>query len=147
MMANRKQFNTLFSHSGFALNLTSVMLSVALCMSGILSIGMPSFLKGVNYLSPVRYAIANLAPYTLRGVELTCEDIQRNVTTGRCQVETGEQVLGLFGFANSNPGLEILGVGIATIVYRLFAWALLKAVRTHWSEVGGNIKVRMSKKA
>lgn len=123
------------------------MLSIALCMSGILSINMPSFLKAVNYLSPVRYAIANLAPYTLRGVELTCEDYQRNALTGKCTVETGEQVLGLFGFEGSIPHLEIIGVGIATLVYRLLAFALLKAVRTHWSEVGGNLKAKMSKKA
>lgn len=62
-------------------------------------------------------------------------------------MSSGEQVLQLFGFQDANPGLEILGVGLGTIIYRLLAWALLKAVRTHWSEVGGNIKARMSKKA
>ena len=120
------------------------MLSIALCMSGILSINMPSFLKAVNYLSPVRYAIANLAPYTLRGVKLTCEEYQKS--GGRCPVETGEQVLGLFGFANNIPHLEIIGVGVATLVYRMLAFVLLKAVRTHWSEVAGNLKARMSKR-
>lgn len=146
-MLTHSQFNTLFSHSGFALNLTSVLLSIALCMSGILSINMPAFLTGINYLSPVRYAIANLAPYTLRGVELTCEASQRIPGTEQCIVSSGEQVLQLFGFQDANPGLEILGVGLGTIIYRLLAWALLKAVRTHWSEVGQSMKAKMRKRA
>ena len=116
-------------------------------MSGLLSIHMPAFLEGINYLSPVRYAIANLAPYTLRGVELTCEPGQRIPGSERCLVESGEQVLELFGFAGSNKGLNLLGVGMATVVYRLIAYALLKAVRTHWREVGGRLRAGMGKKA
>lgn len=132
-------FNTLFSHSGFALNLTSVLLSIALAMSGILSIAMPGFLQGVNYLSPIRYAIRALAPYTLRGVQLTCNDLQR-LPNGQCLVPDGEAVLELFQLGGGNPGLELLGVGIATLVYRLLAWAMVRAVRTHWSEIGQRMK-------
>ncbi len=116
-------------------------------MSGILSIGMPVFLKAVNYLSPIRYAIANLAPYTLRGVQLTCGPDQQIPGSDDCIVSNGEAVLELFDFAGNNRGLEILGVGLATLIYRLLAYALLKAVRTHWSEVGLGLrdKVRRPK--
>lgn len=113
-------------------------------MSGILSIAMPGFLQGVNYLSPIRYAIRCLAPYTLGGVELTCNDLQR-LPNGECLVPDGEAVLGLFQLNGGNPGLELLGVGIATVVYRLLAWAMVKAVRTHWSEIGEQVKMRVTK--
>ncbi|ESZ90351.1 ABC transporter [Sclerotinia borealis F-4128] len=126
-------FNTLFSHTGFAVNLTSVFLSIAQFMSGILSINMPAFLQGVNYLSPIRYAIRNLAPYTLRSIEFTCTDAQR-LPNGNCPISTGVEALELYDL-NDNPLWNIVALGICTLVYRLLAWALLKAMRTHWASL------------
>ncbi|EOD49342.1 putative abc transporter protein [Neofusicoccum parvum UCRNP2] len=77
-------FNTVFSHTGFAVNITSVFLSVAQIMAGIMSIDMPPFLQDMNYLSPIKYVVANLAPYSLNGVKFTCTDDQRLVG-GRCR--------------------------------------------------------------
>ncbi|OBT84548.1 hypothetical protein VE02_06800 [Pseudogymnoascus sp. 03VT05] len=130
-------FNTFFSHSGFALNLTSIILSISLIMSGILSISMPAFLRGVNYLSPLRYVIRNLAPYTLRPITLTCTAAQA-LPDGTCTVPDGEAVLALFRL-DGNERLELLGVAIATVVYRLLAWALLRVARTHWGDVWGRL--------
>jgi ABC-type multidrug transport system ATPase subunit len=131
-------FNTLFSHSGFALNITSVFLSIALCMSGILSISMPGFLKGVNYLSPIRYSIRNLAPYTLRDIILTCSNEQR-LPNGNCTIGTGREVLELYQL-DGDPLVNILCLGAAAIVYRASAWAILRVVRTRWSGVWDEIK-------
>ncbi|KUJ14979.1 ABC transporter-like protein [Mollisia scopiformis] len=126
-------FNTLFQHTGFAINLTSVFLSIAQFMSGVMSINMPSFLQGVNYLSPLRYAIRNLAPYSLRGITFTCTDAQK-LPNGQCPIGTGEQVLNLYDL-NTNPGLNILALGICTLIYRLVAYLLLRAVKTHWGDL------------
>ncbi|KKA27009.1 hypothetical protein TD95_000538 [Thielaviopsis punctulata] len=88
-------FNTLFTHSGFAVTLTSVVLSLANSMAGILSTDMPGILNAMNYLSPIRYATRAMAPYSLRGEVFTCTREQRT-PTGQCQISTGEQVLQLY---------------------------------------------------
>ncbi|KAI3539395.1 ABC transporter [Colletotrichum abscissum] len=121
-------FNTLFNHTGFAVNLTSVILSVANTMAGVLSIDMPELFKIFNYLSPIRYGTRALAPYSLRSVTFTCEDGQR-LPDGRCPVETGEDVLELYKF-NVDPNVNIAALAGCVIVYRLVAWALLRAART-----------------
>ncbi|KAF7876360.1 hypothetical protein EAF04_001453 [Stromatinia cepivora] len=123
-------FNTLFSHTGFAVNLTSVFLSIAQVMSGIFSINMPGFLQGVNYLSPIRYMIRNLAPYTLRSIKFTCTDSQR-MPNGDCPISTGVEALELYNL-NTDPLWNIVALGICTLIYRVLAYALLKGMRTHW---------------
>jgi hypothetical protein len=127
-----EQFNTLFSHTGFAVNLTSVFLSVAQFMSGVLSINMPHFLQGVNFLSPIRYAIRNLAPYSLRHIIFTCSAEQR-LPNGECTITTGKQVLQLYDL-DANPAVNIAGLAACTIVYRLLAYVLLKGMRMHWED-------------
>ncbi|TVY36606.1 putative ABC transporter ATP-binding protein/permease [Lachnellula occidentalis] len=126
-------FNTLFAHTGFAINLTSVFLSIAQVMSGVLSINMPGFLQGVNYLSPMRYVTRNLIPYSLRHLTFHCTSAQR-LPDGTCPITTGKQVLDLYAL-DTNPAMAL---GICTLVYRLLAYALLKGMRMHW----GKSKIR-----
>lgn len=133
-------FNTLFPHTGFAISLTSVFLSISQFMSGVMSINMPSFLQGVNYLSPLRYAIRNLAPYSLHAIHFTCNDAQR-LPNGSCPIENGEQVLDLYKL-NTDALKNLLALGACTLIYRLFAYALLKAMRMHWGTVGWSGRMR-----
>ncbi|WYZ43271.1 hypothetical protein EsH8_VI_000970 [Colletotrichum jinshuiense] len=121
-------FNTLFNHTGFAVNLTSVIMSVANTMAGVLSIDMPELFKIFNFLSPIRYATRALAPYSLESVTFTCNDGQR-LPNGRCPIETGEDVLNLYKF-NVDPKVNIAALAGCVVVYRLVAWALLRAART-----------------
>ena len=122
------------------MNLTSVFLSVAQFMSGIMSIDMPRFLQGVNYLSPIRYAIRNLAPYSLRSITFTCNDTQK-LPNGECIISTGQQVLQLYDL-DTNPAMNIMALGVCTLVYRLLAYLLLKAMRTHWPDLKGKCDSR-----
>ncbi|KAI8956585.1 P-loop containing nucleoside triphosphate hydrolase protein [Daldinia sp. FL1419] len=126
-------FNTLFNHTGFAVNLISILLSVAQIMAGIMSINMPKLFKVFNYISPLKYATAALSPYTLRGVKFTCDDTQR-LPDGRCTIETGEQVLDLYKL-NVDPIVNIGALAATIVVYRLVAWLLLRLVRTRWKSV------------
>ncbi|KAI1139338.1 P-loop containing nucleoside triphosphate hydrolase protein [Hypoxylon sp. FL0543] len=126
-------FNTLFNHTGFAVNVISILLSVAQIMAGIMSINMPELFKIFNYISPLKYATAALAPYTLRGVRFTCDDSQK-LPDGRCQIETGEQVLDLYKL-NVDPVVNIGALAATIVVYRLVAWFLLRLVRTRWKSV------------
>ncbi|KAF4973571.1 hypothetical protein FZEAL_9290 [Fusarium zealandicum] len=123
-------FNTLFGHTGFAVNIMGTLLSVANSMAGVLSIDMPELFKAFNYLSPIRYATRAVAPYSLRDIEFTCNDGQR-LPDGRCPIETGQEVLELYNF-DVDPVLNVAYLAVCVVVYRVLAWGLLKAMRRHW---------------
>jgi hypothetical protein len=123
-------FNTLFTHTGFAVSVTSVFLSVSLQLAGILSLHIPPVLQAFNHLSPGKWAVANLAPYSLHGVDFSCRDDQR-LPGGNCPIQTGEDALELYGL-NGNAGLNLMALGICTVAYRLVAYLLLVGVRTRW---------------
>ncbi|KAH7118947.1 P-loop containing nucleoside triphosphate hydrolase protein [Dendryphion nanum] len=141
-------FNTLFMHGGFSVNCMSVLLSVAQMMSGIMALSIPSFLSAWNHLSPLKYAIANMAPYTLRNQNFTCTDWQR-LPDGHCPLETGTQVLQLYKL-DGNAAMNVMGLGICVVVYRFVAWVVLKMVKERWigrvwERVGGSEKRRVKR--
>ena len=123
-------FNTLVAHTGFAVNLTSVLLSLATIMGGIMSLNMPSFLQAFNHLSPIKWSLGNLATYTLKGIRFSCSDAQK-LPDGQCPISTGEQVLSLYKL-ETNAGLNLMALGICVLVYRMLAYVLLVARRTRW---------------
>jgi hypothetical protein len=97
---------------------------------GVISLSIPSFLQAFNHLSPIKYAIGNMAPYTLRDQHFTCEAWQR-LPTGNCPIETGQQVLELYHLVR-DPERQIMALGICTAVYRVLAWVCVKAVKERW---------------
>ncbi|KFA69745.1 hypothetical protein S40285_06007 [Stachybotrys chlorohalonatus IBT 40285] len=129
-------FNTVVSHTGFAVNIMGIFLSVANIIVGVLSIDMPDLFVAVNYLSPIRYGALAVAPYSLRGVEFTCNDAQR-LPDGRCPIETGEDVLDLYDF-NVDPVVNIAAMAACIVIYRLLAWLLLWAVRGRGRKSAGD---------
>ena len=124
-------FNTLFRHTGFAVNVTSVVLSIATLMGGVMSLNIPSFLAAFNHLSPILWSLGNLAPYSLRDQHFTCNEDQK-LPNGECPISTGVQVLQLYNL-DKNAGMSLLALGICTVIYRVVAYLLLKAKRTHWN--------------
>lgn len=124
-------FNTLFNHTGFAVNVTSVVLSIAQIMGGVMSLHVPAFLEAFNHLSPIKWSIGNLAPYTLAGVHFSCTEEQQ-LPNGQCPITDGKDVLNLYNL-NGNAGLNLLAVGICVVVYRILAFLILKAKRTRWA--------------
>lgn len=125
-------FNTLFGHTGFAVNIMGVFLSVANGMAGVLSINMPDAFNALNYLSPIRYAARAMAPYSLRGVDFHCTDEQL-LPDGTCPITSGEQVLELYDF-DVDPVVNGACLLACLVVYRLLAWALLRIMRARWKE-------------
>ncbi|KAI0388426.1 P-loop containing nucleoside triphosphate hydrolase protein [Xylariaceae sp. FL0594] len=129
-------FNTLFGHTGFAVNIVSVFLTVAQVIAGIISIDAPRVFRVFNYVSPTKYAVAALARFSLEGVRFTCDDAQRVVVAdggggSRCAIETGEQVLDLYDLNVDGPK-NLIALAGTVLVYRLVAWMLLRLVRTRW---------------
>lgn len=137
-------FNTLIIDStGFALNLTSSLISIAVITAGecfivifesqinlirvllgILSIDMPAFFEGVNYISPGKYAAASLMIKAFTDFEFTCTDAQR-LPDGNCPIQTGQQVLDLFNYHTSLASNIAALVGV-TVAYRLIAYTVLR---------------------
>jgi ABC-type multidrug transport system ATPase subunit len=115
-------FNTLFSHTGFAMNLMSVLLAVANAMAGILSLDMPDLFKIFNYLSPIRYQVRGVAYYSLIDQIFEC-DLDSN-----CPLRTGQEALALYNF-DGNPMFNIVGMALCAVIYRLIAWSLLRILR------------------
>jgi hypothetical protein len=95
----------------------------------VLSLSVPSFLQAFNHLSPVKWAVGNMAVYTFRDLKFTCEDWQR--INGQCPITTGEQVLDLYHL-NVNPKTYLMALGICAIVYRFLAYVVLKIVKERW---------------
>ncbi|KAF2834804.1 ABC transporter-like protein [Patellaria atrata CBS 101060] len=123
-------FNTFFTHTGFAVNVTSIFISFAQIMSGVMSLDIPSFLQAWNHLSPVKYFIVNLAVYSLKGEKFHCNDAQR-LPNGGCPIETGEQVLDLYNL-DKDPKVHMIAIGICAVVYRFLAYSILKAKKGRW---------------
>ncbi|KUI72004.1 hypothetical protein VM1G_07557 [Cytospora mali] len=128
-------FNTLFSdHTGFAVTLTSILLSVSNIMAGIMSINMPGLFKAFNYISPCRYAIRALGPVSLKGQAFGCGGDQR-LADGSCVISTGEQVLELYKL-DVNVAVNVAALAGTVVAYRLVAYLLLRLVRTRWERKG-----------
>jgi ABC-type multidrug transport system ATPase subunit len=123
-------FNTLFASTGFAVNLTSVVLSLGVLMSGVLSTNLASFLDAFNHLSPGKWGVANMAAYTLKGFEFTCTQAERG-PDGKCPISTGEDALRLYNLDVDGP-LNLVYLVVVTVGYRIAAYLLLKAVRSRW---------------
>ena len=124
-------FNTFFSHAGFAVSVISILLSLATILGGIMSLNVPSFLQALNHLSPIKYNVANVVPYAMRNISFTCTDSER-LSNGHCPIETGDQVLQLYNL-QTDAGLNVLALGVCTIIYRLLAYVALKLTRMHLS--------------
>lgn len=124
-------FNTLFTHTGFAVNVMSVFLSVATMMAGVVSLNIPGFLQALNHLSPLKYSLGNLVPYAFTGVRFTCRQEQRLMGTGLCPIKTGADVLREYNF-DTDAGLNLVALGVCVVVYRVVAYAVLKAKKGRW---------------
>jgi ABC-type multidrug transport system permease subunit len=120
-------FCTLFSHVGFAVNVTSILLSISTILGGVMSLNVNQVLQGINHLSPIKYAIANLAPYAMRNQEFVCTAAQR-LADGSCPIENGQQVLQLYNL-DKNGAMNVMAIGVCTVIYRVVAYGLLKGMR------------------
>jgi ABC-type multidrug transport system ATPase subunit/ABC-type multidrug transport system permease subunit len=118
--------NTLFKSTGFAVSVTSVVLSLGLIMSGVLSTDLPPVLDAVNYISPCKWAVSVMATYTLRNVRFSCSDAKSNAD-GSCLVENGQDIIRLYNLFDSR--LSLLYLAILVMGYRALAYILLKTFK------------------
>lgn len=89
-----------------------------------MSIDMPAFFKGANYLSPNKYASTALSIETFKDFEFTCTDAQK-LPGSHCAIQTGQQVLDMYNYHTSLASNIGALVGV-TVVYRLLAYMVLR---------------------
>lgn len=118
--------NTLFNRPGFVVNVVSIILSISSIMSGILSLNMPKFWKGLNYVSPVHYTSMILINYSFPDqMKFTCNDGGRN-SDGSCLFNNGRDVIDNYGLhVNTSVYLGVLAA--VWVVYRIIPYLILKA--------------------
>lgn len=132
-------FLTMFSHTGLAVSVMSVVLSISVHLGGVLSIGIDGFLQGVNHISPIKWQVGALMSYSLQGLEFTCTPEQR-LSDGTCPVQNGEQVLDLYKL-NVNTATCAIALGGVTLGYRLLAYLGLKVRKTDWKGLMRKVKI------
>lgn len=123
-------FLTMFSHTGLAFSVMSVVLSISVHLGGVMSIGIGGFLGAINHISPVKWQVGALLSYSLRHIVFTCTPEQR-LSDGSCPIETGVQVLDLYRL-NVDVLTYALSLGGVTIAYRLLGYLGLKIRGTDW---------------
>lgn len=125
--------NTIFhENAGLALNVANVVLCVMMFMAGLMSADMPTFLQGINKVSPLGYAVRNIMPLAFRGQMFTCDDNQR-LYDGSCAVSAGEQVLEMYQMNEDAVPLNLGAVIITMLVYRFMAYIVVKVAKARFS--------------
>lgn len=112
------------SHPGLAVNVASVLLAIANILAGTMSLQIPGFISALNRLSPCRYAVFNLAPYSLSRQQFHCSRELR-MPDGRCPIENGEQVLQLYHLDHVG-WLNLVGLAVCVVAYRIVAYVVVK---------------------
>ena len=89
-----------------------------------MSLSPPRVLQWFNHISPIKYAIDNLAYYCLTGLELQCTDSQRRAD-GSCPLQTGKQALKLYDLDTDQPEIGLVAGVVLMVGYRLLVWVVL----------------------
>ncbi|CAH2354602.1 uncharacterized ABC transporter ATP-binding protein/permease [[Candida] railenensis] len=110
--------NSVFDHLGLATNILSTLIIIAIFMGGTMSVYMPSFFKGINYINPMSYAVGLIANLGFEDQVFSCE------SGDTCELSTGDNVLEYYNLKKGLPGLFGGLIG-CLIIYRAIAVATL----------------------
>lgn len=110
--------NACFNHMGVATNVLTNAAILAIFMGGTMSLYMPGFFKGVNYINPMKYAVGICAklgfPY----------DMEFDCGLAECAMDTGKKVLDHYNL-DISLGAFFGGLIACLVVYRVLAVGLL----------------------
>ncbi|KAB8226363.1 hypothetical protein BDV33DRAFT_186478 [Aspergillus novoparasiticus] len=96
-----------FDNIGISATLAPIVLYINWLFAGLLSTSLPRVFQIVSYILPSKYAMADVVPYAMDGLEFTCSEEQQQST--QCSLRNGKDVLYFYNFEN-NPGLNIMGL-------------------------------------
>ena len=111
---------------------------------GTLSVDMPVFFKGVNYISPSKYAAASMAIKSFTDFEFTCTNTQR-LPDGNCPIQTCRQVLDMFKYHTSLTS-NIAALVAVTVGFRLVAYVIVRLSRTDFGVTKKSYRAEVTRK-
>lgn len=118
-------FNTVFQHPGFALNVISIFCSIGVAMAGLLAMTLDSFLKAINYVSPLHYCVMLFANEVFTAsLKFSCTK-EEALANGSCQFANGEQVLEAYNL-KVNMTLYFVLFSVVTVLQRGISWVFLR---------------------
>ncbi|KAF1969489.1 putative ATP-binding cassette transporter, partial [Bimuria novae-zelandiae CBS 107.79] len=129
-------FNRFFDHTGFALVLACVVLSLGTIMGGIISLNVPPFLQAWNYMNPIKYMIGCMSGFSMRDRTFTCKS--EETIDGKCPIQTGQDVLRLYKLEKRDPILDMVVLIVRCVAYRLLAFGIV-GTAAWWKK---NLEVR-----
>ena len=100
---------------GVAVNILTNFVILAIFMGGTMSLHMPPFFKGINYISPMKYAVGICAKLGFTDQLFECNVEQ-------CSLNTGADVLSYYNLDN-DLGAMFAGLIACVVIYRLVAVA------------------------
>lgn len=121
-------FNSMLNHTGLAVQIVSVFLSVAVMMSGLMSIEMPPFFRDLSYIGPVKYAVMSCINIVFqRSKRFTCtadsgaSEVASDGSVVSCIFNDGNDVLDGY---NIRVDIKLyLGlIAVITVVYRALSF-------------------------
>ncbi|KAJ3020320.1 UNVERIFIED_CONTAM: hypothetical protein HDU68_010243 [Siphonaria sp. JEL0065] len=118
-------FSAYFSKPGFSLQLLSLLVTIMVMMSGLFSVSLPQVLQDLNYISVMRYAARIMGSQEFLPTNTyECPEI------GPCAYRNGNDVMELFGFPTGEYDLllNIVGLVVTVVAYRLIAYFVMKGV-------------------
>lgn len=109
---------TIFKNLEIAIHVLSNLLTIGIFMAGTMSLQMPPFFEGWNYISPLKYGVGAISNLGFANQEFSCE------IGSDCSLSNGEAVLSYYGLeADFKTFMGVLAV--VMVVYRLVAYLLL----------------------
>ncbi|KAI3404914.2 hypothetical protein KGF56_002243 [Candida oxycetoniae] len=115
--------NSVFKHMEVAANILSNIIIIAIFMGGTMSLHMPGFFKGINYISPMKYAVSICANLGFKDQVFDCD-------VGECSLRTGQDVLASYNL-EANVGAMFGGLIACLVLYRVVAIVSIY-VRVKW---------------
>lgn len=116
-------FNSVFQHMGLVTNILNLVFTIAIIMGGTMSLQMPLFFRGWNWINPAKYVVEICTDYAFRGQTFECDGIS-------CSLSTGEAVLRLYGMDAYLPAL-FAALTACLVLYRAVAFGAIY-VRAKW---------------
>ncbi|GAA5921109.1 hypothetical protein JCM3775_004094 [Rhodotorula graminis] len=118
-------FSALTTNGGLAVSLVSAGLTLLGQVNGIVSATVPYWLQIIAWISPMKPQAFAVTINEFAGLTFRCDEAQ--LASGACIAATGEQILDTFGLPYSGTG-KYMGILMAlVVVWRLLAWAALRA--------------------
>ena len=117
-------FLSFIEHTGLAISIMSVVLSMCTSLNGAFSLNMVTWLEKLNSVSPSKWQVQASAASSLRGVRFSCDDLSQ-ADGDTCPIATGKELLQLYHL-DVSIARATCALAVVVLSYRILAYIALK---------------------